>query len=53
LLKHPEQLVFKGMKEMVEKNFIAENMIQNYYFIDAYFIFNGDFLLFFKSYIQC
>ncbi len=44
---------FKGMKELVEKNFIAETMIQNYYFINPDFIFNGDRLSFVKSYIKC
>lgn len=44
---------FKGMKKLVEKNFIAETMIQNYYFINPDFIFNGDLLSFVKSYIKC
>ena len=39
------------MKELVEKNFIAETMIQNYYFINPDFMFNGDRLSFVKSYI--
>ncbi|MEB0949535.1 MULTISPECIES: replication/maintenance protein RepL [Enterobacterales] len=42
---------FKGMKELVEKNFIAETMIQNYYFINPDYMFNGDRLSFVKSYI--
>jgi len=42
---------FKGMKELVEKNFIEETMIQNYYFINSDFMFNGDRLSFVKSYI--
>lgn len=42
---------FKGMKELVEKHFIAETMIQNYYFINPDFMFNGDRLSFVKSYI--
>ncbi len=39
------------MKELVEKNFIAETMIQNYYSINPDFMFNGDRLSFVKSYI--
>ncbi len=42
---------FKGIKELVEKNFIAETMIQNYYFINPDFMFNGDRLSFVNSYI--
>ena len=43
---------FKGMKELVEKKFIAETIIQNYYFINPDYMFNGDRLSFVKSYIM-
>lgn len=51
IVKISRTTYFKGMKELVEKNFIAETMIQNYYFINPDFIFNGDRLSFVKSYI--
>jgi hypothetical protein len=37
---------FKGMKELADKKFIAETMIQNYYFINPDYMFNGDRLTF-------
>lgn len=51
IVKISRTTYFKGMKELVEKNFIAETMIQNYYFINPDFMFNGDRLSFVKSYI--
>ena len=51
IVKVSRTTYFKGMKELVEKNFIAETMIQNYYFINPDFMFNGDRLSFVKSYI--
>ncbi|QIE96359.1 replication protein [Pantoea stewartii] len=53
IVKISRTTYFKGMRELVEKNFIAETMIQNYYFINPDFIFNGDRLSFVKSYIKC
>jgi hypothetical protein len=41
---------FKGMKELVEKGFIAESTTQNRYFINPDFIWNGDRLAFVKEY---
>lgn len=41
---------FKGMKELADKKFIAETMIQNYYFINPDYMFNGDRLTFMKTY---
>lgn len=43
---------FKGVKELVEKKFIAEIMIQNYCFINPDYMLNGDRLSFIKSYIM-
>lgn len=51
IVKVSRTTYFKGMKELVEKKFIAETMIQNYYFINPDFMFNGDRLSFVKSYI--
>jgi len=53
IVKISRTTYFKGMKELVEKSFIAETMIQNYYFINPDLIFNGDRLSFVKSYIKC
>ncbi|SLM62774.1 hypothetical protein DAQ1742_01837 [Dickeya aquatica] len=39
------------MKELVSKGFIAETTVQNSYFINPDYIFNGDRLSFVKSYI--
>ena len=50
IVKISRTTYFKGMKELVENNFIAETMIQNYYFINLGVIFNGDRLSFVKSY---
>jgi len=41
---------FKGMKELVEKGFIAESTTQNRYFINPDFMWNGDRLAFVKEY---
>jgi len=53
IVKISRTTYFKGMKELVEKDFIAETMLQNYYFINPDFIFNGNRLSFVKSYIKC
>lgn len=39
------------MKELANKGFIAETTVQNSYFINPDYIFNGDRLSFVKSYI--
>ena len=41
---------FKGMKELVEKGFIAESTTQNRYFINPDFMWNGDRLAFVKEF---
>jgi hypothetical protein len=41
---------FKGMKELVEKGFIAESTTQSRYFINPDFMWNGDRLAFVKEY---
>ena len=51
IVKISRTTYFKGMKELVEKKFIAETVIQNYYFINPDYMFNGDRLSFVKSYI--
>lgn len=40
----------KGMKELLEKGFIAESMTQCKYFLNMDFLFNGDKLAFYKEY---
>ncbi|HGM9714308.1 hypothetical protein R5R67_18495 [Acinetobacter sp. OYA S30] len=39
------------MKELIKKDFIAETTIQNCYFLNPDYIFNGDRLSFVKSFI--
>lgn len=41
---------FKGMKELVEKGFVAESIVQNRYFINPDYMWNGDRLAFVKEY---
>lgn len=41
---------FKGMKELVEKGFIAESTTQSRYFINPDFMWNGDRLAFVKEF---
>ncbi len=41
---------FKGMKELVEKGFVAESTAQNRYFINPDYMWNGDRLAFVKEY---
>jgi hypothetical protein len=40
----------KGLKELLEKGFIAETMIQNKYFINPDYVFNGDRLALVQEY---
>lgn len=47
-----ESTFFRGMKELIEKKFIAETTIQNVYFINPDYIFNGDRLSFVKTFIK-
>ena len=47
-----ESTFFRGMKELIEKKFIAETTIQNLYFINPDYIFNGDRLSFVKTFIK-
>ncbi|VAN83984.1 replication/maintenance protein RepL [Klebsiella variicola] len=51
IVKISESTYYRGMKELVNKGFIAETTVQNSYFINPDFIFNGDRLSFVKSYI--
>ncbi|WP_235421108.1 replication protein [Erwinia oleae] len=46
-----ESTYYRGMKELLNKGFIAETTVQNSYFINPAFIFNGDCLSFVKSYV--
>ncbi|EFI2162714.1 replication protein [Escherichia coli] len=50
IVKISRTTYFKGMKELADKKFIAETMIQNYYFINPDYMFNGDRLTFMKTY---
>lgn len=47
-----ESTFYRGMKELIEKKFIAETTIQNLYFINPDYIFNGDRLSFVKTFIK-
>jgi hypothetical protein len=47
-----ERTFFRGMTELIEKKFIAETTIQNLYFINPDYIFNGDRLSFVKTFIK-
>lgn len=51
IVKISESTYYRGMKELVNKGFIAETTVQNSYFINPDLIFNGDRLSFVKSYI--
>jgi hypothetical protein len=41
---------YRGMKELVEKSFIAETDVQNIYFVNPDYMWNGDRLAFVKEY---
>lgn len=47
-----ESTFYRGMKELIEKKFIAETTTQNLYFINPDFLFNGDRLSFVKTFIK-
>ncbi|MGR7334767.1 replication/maintenance protein RepL [Klebsiella aerogenes] len=51
IVKISESTYYRGMKELANKGFIAETTVQNSYFINPDYIFNGDRLSFVKSYI--
>jgi hypothetical protein len=40
----------KGMKELIIKEFIAESMVQNKYYLNPDYMWNGDRLAFVKEY---
>jgi hypothetical protein len=40
----------KGMKELIIKGFIAESMVQNKYYLNPDYMWNGDRLAFVKEY---
>lgn len=42
----------KGMKELIVKGFIAESIVQNKYFLNPDFMFNGDRLAFVTEYFR-
>ncbi len=50
VVKRSRKNYFKGMKELADKKFIAETMIQNYYFINPGYMFNGHRLTYMKTY---
>jgi len=42
----------RGMKELVEKGFIAESLVQNKYFLNPDYMWNGDRMAFVKEYFK-
>ena len=46
-----ESTFYRGMKEIIEKKFIAESNVQNRYFLNPDFIFNGNKMTFVKAYM--
>jgi hypothetical protein len=48
--KISEATYYRGMKELVEKNFLAETTIQGFYFVNPDHLWNGDRLAFVKEY---
>jgi len=49
---HPisEATFYRGMKELVEKGFLAESMSTGLYFVNPDYLWNGDRLAFVKEY---
>lgn len=45
-----ESTFFRGMKELISKNFIAESILPGQYYINIDYIFNGNRLAFLKEY---
>jgi hypothetical protein len=41
---------YRGMKELLEKGFLAESTVQNKYFLNPDYMWNGDRLAFVKEY---
>jgi hypothetical protein len=52
IVKIARATFYRGMKELINKNFIAETTVGNCYFINPDYIFNGDRLSFVQSYIK-
>jgi len=46
-----ESTFYRGMKEIIEKKFIAESNVVNRYFLNPDFIFNGNKMTFVKAYM--
>jgi len=51
-VKISESTFYRGMKELIKKNFIAETTVQNCYFLNPDYLFNGDRLSFVKSFVM-
>lgn len=47
-----EATFYRGMKELVDKKFIAESMVQNKYYLNPDYMWNGDRLAFVKTYTK-
>lgn len=47
-----ESTFMRGMRELVKKGFIAENIVPSRYFLNPDYIWNGDRLAFVKSYLK-
>lgn len=45
-----EAVYYRGMKELISKNFMAESMMTNIYYVNPDFVWNGDRLAFVKDY---
>lgn len=52
LVKIARATFYRGMRELINKNFIAETTVVNCYYINPDYIFNGDRLSFVKSYVK-
>jgi len=52
IVKIARATFYRGMSELITKNFIAETTTSNIYFINPDYIFNGDRLSFVQSFIQ-
>lgn len=52
IVKIARATFYRGMRELINKNFIAETTVVNCYYINPDFIFNGDRLSFVKSYVK-
>ena len=52
IVKIARTTFFKGMRELIKKNFIAETTVANLYYINPDYLFKGDRLSFVKTFIQ-